>query len=321
MKFSIIVTVGPSILEESKIKEINSLGSCIYRINGAHADSHLTKEITDLLRSFIPNPTIMIDLPGNKVRTSNLSEPISLIKGESFHLSDDQVNYSEFRKHLKIGDIIYANDSTFTIEVLEITNEGIKMKSHSEGFLASNKGLHVQGIHQSIPFLFERDIALINTAAEIDLDIISLSFVRDADDVRQVKKILAQHNKQKIELFAKIETAKAVENLGYIFNEVDNVNVDRGDLATDIGILKVAIVQKRIIDSALRGNKNIFLATQFLKNMEFYPVPLIAEVTSLYETISSGISGIQLSEETAIGKYPVECVKLIFDMYNLSFSG
>ena len=120
-------------------------------------------------------------------------------------------------------------------------------------------------------------------------------------------------------LFAKIETAAAIDNLGYILQEVDNVNVDWGDLSTDVGILKLPLVQERIINSVLRSDKNILLATQFLKNMENNPVPLISELTALYETIKNKISGIQLSEETAIGKYPVECVKLVFDMYHNSF--
>jgi pyruvate kinase len=319
MNFSVIVTIGPSILEEEKLKKINALGSCIYRINGAHADALQTRQIAETIRSFIPNATIMLDLPGNKVRTNKLSEPIRLVKGDTFHLTDYQVNYSDFRKHLNPGDLIYANDAIYTLEVIEILDGSIKIKSHSDGLLMSNKGLHVQGIHQEIPFLFQRDIELIEVACEIDLNIVSLSFVRTAEDVRVAKEILEKKNQKDITIFAKIETAAAIENLGYIFEEVDNVNVDRGDLSTDIGILKLPSVQKKIVDSALREGINIYLATQFLKNMETNPVPLIAELTSLYESIKSGISGIQLSEETAIGKNPVECVKLIFNMYHNSF--
>ncbi len=107
-----------------------------------------------------------------------------------------------------------------------------------------------------------------------------------------------------------------VDNLDNIFNEVDIVNIDRGDLSTDIGLIKLGLVQHGIIENALRSSKKIFLATQFLKNMEKSPVPSIAEVIDLYKTIKQGVYGIQLSEETAIGKYAVECVKLVFDMYN-----
>ena len=107
-----------------------------------------------------------------------------------------------------------------------------------------------------------------------------------------------------------------MENLDKIFEEVTSVNIDRGDLAADIGILNLPRAQERIVESAQRAGKNIFLATQFLKNMEQKPVPLISEVVDLHRTINTGISGIQLSEETAIGKYPAECVELVFNILN-----
>jgi pyruvate kinase len=124
-----------------------------------------------------------------------------------------------------------------------------------------------------------------------------------------------------VTFFAKIETSSALDNLGRIFKEVDHVNVDRGDLSTDVGMLKLPAIQERVIESAKRAKKKIYLATQFLKNMELNPVPLIAEVMDLHNTIKSGVSGVQLSEETAIGRFPVECVKLGFDTFHQSFSG
>ena len=117
MSFSVIVTIGPSILDSKKINAINSLGNCIYRLNGAHVNGQQTREMAGTIRSFVPDAKIMIDLPGNKVRTQNLSEPIRLIKGESFFLADYNLNYSQFGNHLKKGDLIHANDSIYTLEV------------------------------------------------------------------------------------------------------------------------------------------------------------------------------------------------------------
>jgi pyruvate kinase len=318
MDFTIIVTVGPGLLEKNKIKKIDSLGNCIFRINGAHADGEQTRNITNTIRGFSPDAKIMIDLPGNKVRTKNLTEPLRLSKGEELILQEYQVNYTNFYQHLKAGDTIYANDSIFTLEVVKIVGNTVQLLSHSDGLLQTNKGLHVQGIHAEIPFLFERDQELIDVACEIDLDVISLSFVRTADDIKVVKNILKEKNNTSTELFAKIETAAALDNLGYIFQEVETVNVDRGDLSTDIGILKLPSAVERITTSALMSGRNIFLATQFLKNMETSPVPLIAELSDIHNSVKSGISGIQLSEETAVGKFPVECVKLVFDLYHSS---
>lgn len=314
MGFTVIVTLGPAILNSEKLKEIDSLGDCIYRINGAHVDGSYATNIMDKLRDILPTAEIMIDLPGNKIRTKNLSEPIRLISNQTFELFDYQINYQGFFTHLKEADIIYANDSEYKLEVKEVSNSSIKILAHSDGILLNNKGLHIPGIHENIPFVFDRDEELINIASEHSADYISLSYVRTHNDIRLVKDMLSNNHKTKI--IAKIETAAAIENLNSILNEVEMVNVDRGDLSADIGLIKLGLMQHQIVETAIRSKKKIFLATQFLKNMENSPVPSIAEVIDLYKTISQGVYGIQLSEETAIGKYAVECVKLVFDMYS-----
>ncbi len=322
MDFEIIVTIGKTLIGNPGIlKKIDSFGDCIYRINGAHIEVGSLPALVKNIRSTLKNSKIMLDLPGNKIRTKELSNPIRLIKGEIFELYDYQLNYPKFYNHLKIGDLILTNDSTLSLEVKGINGSTIKILSHSDGLLQNNRGLHVQGIHKNIPFLFKKDIEFIQIACSENLEFISLSFVRTGEDIKKVKKIIAKNQNTTIQIFAKIEITAAIENLGHIFKEVDYINLDRGDLSADIGILKLPIVQERIIDSAKRAGKKIYLATQFLKNMEQNPVPLIAEAIDLHKTIKAGVSGIQLSEETAVGKYPVECVKFVFDVFHQSFSG
>jgi pyruvate kinase len=160
---------------------------------------------------------------------------------------------------------------------------------------------------------------LINIACENDIDYLSLSYVRTAQDIKEIKNILLKNNNRHIQLFAKIETLTAVKNLESILKGVDHICVDRGDLSADIGILNLPAAQDYILNIAKKANKNVYLATQFLKNMEHHPVPLIAEISDLHKTIKLGINGIQLSEETAVGKYPVECAKIVFDMLNQCF--
>lgn len=317
MNFRAIITLGPSILDENKLKKIDSYGDCIYRINGAHVDENQALKLIGQIRSILPNAKIMIDLPGNKIRTANLSEPIRLIKGECFILCDYQINYPYFYVHLNKGDIVFANDSIYSFEVVESSKSSIKLLSHSDGLLLSNKGLHVRGIHKNIPFLFERDHRLISMVCSSRVEYLALSFVRTAEDIREAKNKL---KKLDTHIIAKIETLSAVKNLNNIFQEVESILIDRGDLSTEIGILKLAMVQERIIEAAKRAKINIYLATQFLKNMETKPVPLISEIVDLCKTVKSGINGIQLSEETAVGRYPVECVKLVFDAFKNSFT-
>lgn len=315
--FKVIVTLGPAILDEDKIKKINSYGQCIYRINGAHTDEKQVGDIVSQVKSILPAAKIMIDLPGNKIRTENLSEPIRLIKGESFVIYDYEINYPEFCRILKRGDIIYANDSVFTFKVIETSKSKIKLLSYSDGLLISNKGLHVRGIHKNIPFIFKKDIKLLEAALSNNLDFLNLSFVRTAEDIQEVKKLLKGRD---INIIAKIETLSAVNNLKTIFKEVGSVLIDRGDLSTEIDMLNLGRVQDSIIKAGIKSKKNVYLATQFLKNMEKKPIPLISEVIELSRCVATGIAGIQLSEETAIGAHPVECVKLVFDAYKNRFN-
>jgi len=319
MDFTIIVTFGPSIQNAERLQEIDALGRCIYRINGAHTNPEDLTDTANFIRDAIPSAPIMLDLPGNKVRLIKLPGEVSITKDETIEIHGDQLNYPDYAKHLKIGDCALTHDSKYTLEVSKIDGLAITFISHQTGVLIPNKGLHVQGANNTLPFLFERDRALIEALKLAPIEYLSLSFVRNAEDIKETKTLLSDLDID-VKLISKIETGLATQNLGEIFYEVDIVNVDRGDLSADVGIMSLPLVQERIIESAKRANKQIFLATQFLHNMETHSVPLISEITDLYKTIKTGVSGLQLSEETAVGRYPVECVKLVFDMYKKSFS-
>ena len=318
--FTLIVTVGPTLLTKEKLTNIDKMGPCIYRINGAHADSKNAKDIISAIRSFLPHANIMIDLPGNKVRTANLSEPIRLKAGEVFALHKFNLNFQDFHRFLSPGNVILANDAIYTLIVEKIENEVIYLKSLSDGILQTNKGLHSVGVNEKLPFLFERDLNLIYTAVEEKISHLSLSFVRNVSDIKEAKHILTEKGAQGLNLIAKVETKSAVENLGSILFEVDTINVDRGDLSSDVGMLKLPRIQDQIVEAALRARKNVFLATQFLKSMEKNPIPYIAELVDLHKTIKAGISGIQLSEETAVGEYPEKCVELVFECLKNSYN-
>lgn len=313
MTFGIIVTIGPSVLAGETLEMINQSGPCIYRINGAHSDAKSASELIKIIRSRLPEAKIMIDLPGNKIRTANLDNPIQLNKNEPFSMRKTQFNFDKFHEFVKKGDIIFANDSTLKIEVMSVDSFFIHFKSHSDGILNTNKGFHLQGINDGLPFLFQRDLDLIEVSNKEKIAFISLSFVRNAQDVREAKKFIEDSSR----IFAKIETKQSLSHLEEIMAEADNFNVDRGDLSADIGLVNIPSAQEKIISTAKSLNKKIFLATQFLKSMENQPVPYIAEVSDLARSIQIGINGIQLSEETAIGKYPKECVHLAFEMYKL----
>lgn len=304
-----ILTVGPSFIYDNILKD-NHKDMYIYRINGAHGTIKDIEEYVNLIREQVPTADILMDLPGNKIRTANLTDPIILKKGEKFFLGYNQTNFKDYYKHLKAGDIVHANDSIFTFEVKSIKDGFIEFLSYSDGKLLNNKGMHVRGINEHLPFLFEKDKELIKLANQMNLSFVGLSFVRNADDVG-IAKSLVQHSK----LIVKIETKLAVENINSILDTNDYFLIDRGDLSTEVGLVNLSKYQRFIIEKTLTKNKNLFLATQFLKNMELNPIPSIAEIIDLVNTLKQGITGIQLSEETAVGKFPIKCLETLDEAY------
>lgn len=304
---TVIVTVGPSILGEKEKFQKFHRPQNIYRINGAHVDSELTHKTVEEIRSMIPDAKIMLDLPGNKIRTSKLNRPFELKVGTTFEIFPHQLNYPEFFKHVRKGDDVWAKDSTLKFKVLEVSPEKVQFQSESEGTLESNKGLHVRGIHRDLPFLFDKDQDLIKAANQLNLYLVSLSFVRTPEDIEEARKLIHPS----VRTIPKVETLQAVIHLDEILKISDWINVDRGDLSTEIGLNKVPAYQKFIVERANFFNKKCFLATQFLKNMETNPLPTIAEMCGLYDTFKMGVYGIQLSEETAVGKFPFKCLEVI----------
>ena len=304
-----ILTTGPALANEVPLSAVHSEKN-IYRINGAHGSiAEIEKSIRNI-RGQIPAAVILMDLPGNKVRTANIEVGVQLEKGKSFALRGDQFNYPDFYRHLRPGMTAWANDSVFKFEVLSADSEKIVFRSKSDGVLINGKGIHVRGIHKDIPFLFEKDRQLIELANQYRLDFVGLSFVRTPENVKEAKSLLGEGT----QVISKIETIDAVEHINEILPLVKYILVDRGDLSTDIGIEKIPRFQKYIVEKALYFNVNVFLATQVLKNMETKPIPTIGEIEALYEIMKSGVYGVQLSEETAVGRYVPECVRLLEQM-------
>lgn len=306
-----ILTVGPALMHEVPLTEIHKRKN-IYRINGAHGSIADIEQYIERIRAQVPDASILMDLPGNKVRTKDVPDNgIELVKGKKFTIPNKCFNYPDFYRHLKPGDIAWANDSVFEFEVLETDEEKITFLSKSDGVLINGKGVHVRGIHKDIPFLFEKDKQLIQVANKYHLEYVGLSFVRSAENVKQAKSLLADS----IKVISKIETLDAVNEINNILPQVEYILVDRGDLSTDIGIINIPRYQKYIIEKAQYYDVKVFLATQVLKNMEVKPIPTIGEIEALYEIYKSGVYGVQMSEETAVGKYVKETLAVLDDMF------
>lgn len=307
-----ILTVGPALLHEVPLTEVHS-NKNIYRINGAHGSIKDIEGYIEEIRAQVPDAAILMDLPGNKVRTKDVpGNGIELVKGEAFTIPSECFNYPQFYTHLKPGMIAWANDSVFEFEVIDADDKKITFLSKSDGVLINGKGVHVRGMHKDIPFLFEKDKELIRVANKYHLEYVGLSFVRSAENIREAKALLAGN----IKVISKIETLDAVNDINNILPLIEYISVDRGDLSTDIGIINIPRYQKYIIEKAQYHDVKVFLATQVLKNMESKPIPTIGEIEALYEIYKSGVYGVQMSEETAVGKYVKETVAVLNDMFD-----
>lgn len=305
-----ILTTGPALLYEVPLNVVHDSRN-IYRINGAHGEiSDIEEYIQEIYRQE-PDADILIDLPGNKVRTKDLpGGGIELKIGKEFSIPSKCFNYENFYMHLIPGMVAWANDSIFEFEVISADETKIVFLSKSDGILINNKGVHVRDIHNQIPYLFEKDRKLIQLANNWKLSYVGLSFVRNADNVKETKALL----NDKTEIITKIETLDAVKNINEILPLTNYILVDRGDLSTDVGIEKIPRYQKYIIDKALFFDVKVFLATQILKSMENKPLPTIGEIEALYDIYKSGVYGVQMSEETAVGKYVENCVGVLHTM-------
>lgn len=302
----IILTTGPALLRQTPLTEVHSEKN-IYRINGAHGDLADIEQTIDEIRRQLPTADILLDLPGNKVRTHGFDAPVELRRGETVRIPSDHFNYPDFYRHLRPGLTAWANDSVYELQVVDADADYITFLSKSDGLLLNNKGVHIRGIHDDIPFLFEKDLQLIELANRRQLAFVGLSFVRTAENVRQAQALLAPD----VRLISKIETLDAVNHINDILPLVRFILVDRGDLSTDIGIEKIPRFQRFILEKAHLFGVKVFLATQVLKNMEDKPVPTIAEIDDLYSIITMGVYGVQMSEETAVGRYVHECVHIL----------
>ncbi len=305
-KTRFICTIGPKTADKSWLTKLHAAGMNIARVNGAHGTLDDVRNMIASLKKDLPKGVeILLDLPGNKIRTDNIAEPIQLRKGQEFVIKPEQLTYRPLYKSLKAGDQISAADGSIKLEVKEIKGENIHTVVHVGGPLATRKGINIRGIHGEIPFDFERDIDLLNIAIEAKIDYVGLSFVRSVEQVRRIQSQLVGTD---IKVVAKVETAEAVVKVDQILNDAAMIMIDRGDLEAEIGKEHVPLTQKMVLRKASDIGVPVIIASQFLTSMLEKPLPFMAEVSDIANAVLDGANILMLSEETAIGEYPEECI-------------
>ena len=330
-KTKIVCTLGPTSEKEDILKALITNGLNVARMNFSHGDHGEHKVRIDLvkkLRKELNKPiAIMLDTKGPEIRTGNFEEgSVELKEGQEFTLTTRDImgnndicsiTYKGLAKDVKPGDTILIDDGLIGMEVLSIKdNTDVVCTVKNGGPVKNHKGINVPGVKINLPAITEKDINDILFGIENGIDFIAASFIRKAQDVLEIRKILEDNKAGDIQIISKIENQEGVDNIKEIIDASDGIMVARGDLGVEIPPEEVPLVQKSIIKRCNTVGKPVITATQMLDSMMRNPRPTRAEVTDVANAILDGTDAIMLSGETAAGKYPLESVQTMTNIAN-----
>lgn len=325
-KTKIVATLGPASSSYEVIYKLTKAGASMFRLNTSHGtcEGHLEniKNIRKVSKDLNENIPVLIDLQGPKIRVGNISEPIKISEGQIIQLkagtvSGDiiPVDYAGIANDVKSGDKILLDDGKVGLEVIKSESNIVTARVLYGEYIKPRKGINLPGSTASLDAVTERDIQFIKFAVERDADYIALSFVRQAEDIELARKYIAKFGGN-IPIIAKIEKPQAINNLDEIIKCADGIMVARGDMGIEMSPAEVPIVQKIIIDKAIKQRKVCIVATQMLESMIEEPLPTRAEASDIANAIMDGTDAVMLSGETAMGKYPVEAVSMMREIAN-----
>lgn len=314
----IVASISDRRCDVDFIRQLFFAGMNVVRMNTAHATPDGIRTIIKNVRTVSPHIALMIDTKGPEVRTTGVDQPIEYKTGDVVKIfgrpdmdsSHDIVNlsYPDIAKDVKVGDDILFDDGELDMKVMDIEGPTIVAQVQNDGVLGAHKSVNVPGEHIALPALTEKDYQNILLAIEEDIDFIAHSFVRSADDVLAIQKILDEHNSD-IKIISKIENQEGVDNIDEIIDASYGVMIARGDLGIEVPIERIPGIQRQIIRKSVMKKKPVIVATQMLHTMIKNPRPTRAEVTDIANAIYSYTDALMLSGETASGKYPLEAVK------------
>ena len=325
-KTKIVCTIGPSTSSKAMLRRLTRAGMNVARLNLSHGtlEEHAARIrlIRTVSRELKTSLGILLDLPGPKIRVGRVfPEPMELREGAQLTLTSRRIignqrkmmvsiSHPSILKELRKGDRVFLEDGIVELTVLQANKDQATCRIVRGGHISSGKGVNLPGKKLRLGALTKQAINLIGFAVENGVDFVALSFVTTAAEVVKAKRLVKEAG-SKAWIIAKIEKRQAVENFDEIVQKAHGVMVARGDLGVEMEIEEIPTLQKEIITKANAAGKPVITATQMLESMVNNPVPTRAEVTDIANAIIDGTDAIMLSEETAVGSYPVEAVNVM----------
>ncbi len=322
-KTKIICTLGPATDDISVMRSLLESGMNVARFNFSHGTQEQQKARLDKLRELcdeMKRPVAtLLDTKGPEIRLGTFKDgKVALVTGASFVLTTDEcvgtaecahINYSNLPRDVKAGDTILLDDGKISLRVKSVKGKEIHCIVGNDGDISDRKGVNVPGVVLSMPYISKKDYDDLIFGAKIGFDFVAASFVRTADDVKEVRMLLNWNGGEKMKIISKIENLQGVQNFDEILAVSDGIMIARGDMGVEMPLEEVPIIQKQLIKKVFEQGKPVITATQMLESMMNYPRPTRAEATDVANAIYDGTSAIMLSGETAAGKYPVESIQ------------
>jgi pyruvate kinase len=318
----IVCTLGPAVDSYDQLKSLVEAGMNVARLNFSHGSHAEHEERYQRVRKIAAETGraigVLADLQGPKIRLAKFADgPVELVAGDEFTITVEDVagdrticgtTYKGLPNDVSKGDPILINDGNVALRVIEVEGPRVRTLVVEGGVISDHKGINLPGAAVNVPALSEKDIDDLRFALRIGVDMVALSFVRDAKDVRDVHRVMDEEGRR-VPVIAKVEKPQAVENMESVVAAFDAVMVARGDLAVEYPLEQVPVVQKRLVEMCRRNAKPVIVATQMMESMITNSRPTRAEASDVANAILDGADAVMLSAESSVGKYPIETVK------------
>lgn len=323
-KTKIVATIGPATSSEEMLEKIILAGVDVCRLNFSHGAHELHQEVIDRVRNINNrlgcNVALLQDLQGPKLRIGKVEGEFHLVEGDHVLVTTEEqmstkdvlfVSYKRLIQDCNPGEKILLNDGKVSLVFTEKVNDTtLKAEVIAGGPLSSNKGFNLPDSSLTVPSLTKKDLADLEYGLSQEVDWVALSFVRTADDIVELKRLIAEKGTH-TKVIAKIEKPEAVKNIDEIIKVSDGIMVARGDLGVEVPLQRVPLIQKTIVEKCLAAAKPCIIATQMMETMILDSMPTRAEINDVANAVLDGADALMLSAETSVGKYPLRVIEVM----------